>query len=196
MEYFKRFESTDSTMNEAKRYVLTNFNSESWNKRQPILFQAESQTQGRGQHGKSWSSPSGAGLYISLLSSMRIPEENLAAFEATQIVLESIKSVLKEQSFNDLKMFSIKPINDIYWNNKKLAGILIERFSHQGIEYNVIGIGINLYKTNYQLKEPNVAPPKAEPIALEEICGRPKTESCKNLILNKIYDNFQTQYFS
>ena len=114
MEYFKVFESLDSTMNEAKRYVLADFNNEGWDLKKPILFQAKSQTSGRGQHGKAWASPVGAGFYLSLLSSLRIPEENFAAYEATQIVLGAMKKTLQSLSINDFNMFSIKPINDIY----------------------------------------------------------------------------------
>ena len=183
-------------MNEAKRYVISDFNKEAWDTKKPILFQAQTQSNGRGQHGKAWASPAGAGLYISLLSSLRIPEESFAAYEATQIVLESLKRTLRECSYNDLNMFSIKPINDIYWNGKKLAGILIERFAHNDKSFNVIGIGLNLYKSSYQIKEGNVSAAKAEPVALEEICGKEKTELFEKKIIGNIYSDFEKKYFS
>ncbi len=196
MEFIKKYQSLDSTMNEAKRYVISDFNKEAWDTKKPVLFQAQTQSNGRGQHGKSWASPTGAGLYISLLSSLRIPEENFAAYEATQIVLESMKRTLKECSYSDFNMFSIKPINDIYWNGKKLAGILIERFAHNNKSFNVIGVGLNLFKSSYQIKEENISIAKAEPVALEEICGKEKTDIFEKNIVENIYADFENKYFS
>lgn len=196
MEFIKKYLSLDSTMNEAKRYVLSDFNEELWDTEKPILFQAQTQTNGRGQYGKVWASPAGAGLYLSLLSSLRIPEENFAAYEATQIVLDSLKRRLRECSYKDFNMFSIKPINDIYWNGKKLAGILIERFTHNEKNFNVVGIGLNLFKSAYKVKEGNVSAAKAEPVALEEICGKEKTELFAKKIIESLYSDFEKKYFS
>jgi len=56
-----------------------------------------------------------------------------------------IKSIEAECQLYDLK---IKWPNDVYFKTKKLAGILMENNIHKGVQYVVIGVGVN-----YQLDE-------------------------------------------
>ena len=53
-----------------------------------------------------------------------------------------IKSIEKECDLNGLK---IKWPNDIYFEDKKLAGILMENNHYKGIQYVLIGVGINFH---------------------------------------------------
>ena len=80
--------------------------------------------------------------------------------------METINEVYKIQC-------SIKPINDIYYKDKKLGGILIEsRLQDKGISYLISGVGINIKKTNHELDRDIV-----QPISLEEIISDVETRS-------------------
>ena len=103
---------------------------------------AARQSAGRGRMGRSFYSPEGSGLYLSLLVRPRLSAEDcllltpLAAVAACRAIEAS-----------GCPRVDIKWVNDIYQNEKKGAGILVEgSFSPDGgVKYAVIGIGINLF---------------------------------------------------
>lgn len=104
------------------------------------LVLAEHQTAGRGRLGKSFFSPQGAGLYMSLLlkpKALYPLKITVAAAVAVCRVLERYASTPPE----------IKWVNDVYLDGKKAVGILTEAFmdleSFQS-QTVVLGIGINL----------------------------------------------------
>lgn len=190
-------------MNEAKRLIKE---SSEYKSGSIICISADSQSQGRGQHGKSWASPRGAGLYLSLVSDLRIPAEN-SSILATELCIRSLKEGLKRVLQQSLKEstentamspfpeFKLKPLNDIYVNNCKLAGILLERFVFKDTEYHTVGIGINLYKSSYQLKESSLDIPKAMPISLEEITSINITQNLAKSLLNDLSENFSKYFY-
>lgn len=102
---------------------------------------AEAQTQGRGRRGKQWISPFGTNLYISLY--WRLEEGLGRAMGLSLAVGLAIARVLREQL--DIEHVAVKWPNDVYINNQKVAGILIDIDSlDDGSARCVIGIGINL----------------------------------------------------
>lgn len=138
---------------------------------------AEYQTKGRGQISNSWYSSKGDNLLFSLLI---YPEEIVAneQFIISQITSLAIKNTL-DQFTDDIR---IKWPNDIYWREKKIAGILIEndlRGNH--IEHSIIGIGININQQIFPPELPN-------PVSLRQIIG---SESDKDNIL----DIFMREFF-
>lgn len=190
-------------MNEAKRLIKE---SSEYKSGSIICISADFQSQGRGQHGKSWASPCGAGLYLSLVSDLKIPAEN-SSILATEICIRSLEEGLKRVSQQSLKEstekavmetspeFKLKPLNDIYVNNCKLAGILLERFFFKDTEYHTVGIGINLYKSSYQLKESSLEIPKAMPISLEEITSINTSQNLAKSLLNDLSMNFAKYFY-
>jgi BirA family biotin operon repressor/biotin-[acetyl-CoA-carboxylase] ligase len=190
-------------MNEAKRLIKE---SSEYKSGSIICISADFQSQGRGQHGKSWASPRGAGLYLSLVSDLKIPAEN-SSILATELCIRSLEEGLKrvsQQSFKESTEntamypspeFKLKPLNDIYVNNCKLAGILLERFVFKDTEYHTAGIGINLYRSSYQLKESSLEIPKAMPISLEEIIGINATQDLVKSLLNDLSENFSKYFY-
>ena len=204
---FKHYDSLDSTMDEAKRLVRTDFIGTALTKKRSLVcISAEHQEKGRGQHGKAWASPKSAGLYFSLLSNRSISpvrdessiDENhhAPAVRATQLCISVLESFLRKYCGLPAAQFSLKPLNDIYYEGAKLAGILIEKFTFNNEEYHVVGIGINLFKSTYALKESLVAAPKAEPISLEEIYGLEAATRLKSDFLNEISIAFLGSFFS
>ncbi len=98
---------------------------------------ADRQTAGRGRLGRQFFSPSGTGMYISVLLRFPadVPPEGLTAEAAVAAAL-AIEKVTGVET-------AIKWINDLYKNGKKVAGILCESgMSTEGL-YVVIGIGVN-----------------------------------------------------
>lgn len=103
----------------------------------PGLFLTSEQTRGRGRGDKSWSSSKGS-LTFSLLVRRSIPIESANGGLVALVVADAICETIKETC----GMYSaIKWPNDIYLNDRKLAGILIESV---GTTMLVIGCGLNV----------------------------------------------------
>ena len=105
---------------------------------------SDCQTKGRGRYARNFFSPSGGGLYMSIVLRPEVlPFENpttITAFAAVS-VCEAIESVSK-------KVPQIKWVNDIFIDGKKVCGILTEAvtdFESGGLDWVVLGIGINVY---------------------------------------------------
>lgn len=113
---------------------------------------ADSQQQGRGRQGKSWESETGKNLLLSLLLYPRIPPS--LQFHVCRQVSLGIAKWIKETF--DIEQVFIKWPNDIYIENKKLVGILIEHFLlGDSIHYSIAGIGININQTSFSASLPN-----------------------------------------
>lgn len=102
------------------------------------LVLARHQTGGRGRLGRSFFSPDGCGIYMSLL--LRISGDvSLITSAAAVAVAEAIEKICAVRT-------DIKWINDVYIDGKKACGILCESVfgNSNKPEYTVVGIGINL----------------------------------------------------
>lgn len=104
---------------------------------------SDCQTKGRGRYARNFFSPSGGGLYMSIVLRPEVlPFENpttVTAFAAVS-VCEAIESISK-------KVPQIKWVNDIFIDGKKACGILTEAvtdFESGGLDWIVTGIGINV----------------------------------------------------
>ncbi|TJX13884.1 biotin--[acetyl-CoA-carboxylase] ligase [Tissierella creatinini] len=103
---------------------------------------AEEQTQGRGRYGKSFFSPSGSGIYMSI-----IIKPNLNLEDPQLITIYTAVSVCRAIEKLTVLSPKIKWVNDIFLNKKKICGILTEAtsdFESRTIESIIIGIGINI----------------------------------------------------
>ena len=105
---------------------------------------SDGQTMGRGRYSRNFFSPSGGGLYMSIILRPEILHfENptsVTAFAAVS-VCQAIESISKKSP-------KIKWVNDIFIDGKKVCGILTEAvtdFESGGLEWVVLGIGINVY---------------------------------------------------
>ena len=106
----------------------------------PLLCLAEEQTSGRGRQGRSWYSPPGANLYWSLL--WRFPQT-----PAELLGLSALTAIGAAQALRQLGAIeaSLKWPNDILWDGRKLAGILLESSSASAHTSIVAGIGLNVF---------------------------------------------------
>ncbi len=124
-----------------------------------FLMIAEAQTGGRGRLGRSFFSPEGTGIYMSLLLRPSVSPEEVTLITPAAAV--AVCKALEKITSNALKP-QIKWVNDIYLNGKKVCGILTEgSFKNSNeTDYAVLGLGINFYE-----------PKKGFPQELSNIAG-------------------------
>jgi len=101
---------------------------------------AEYQAQGRGRRGRQWLSPFGSNLYLSMYWKL---EAGMAASLGLSLVVGvAIVEALESIGIHGIKL---KWPNDLYYQDKKLAGILVEMNGQAGGAANlVIGMGMNI----------------------------------------------------
>ena len=127
------YEETGSTNDDIKKMA----NESALN---GTLVVADRQTAGRGRRGRSWISPKGEAVYMSLLLRPKCMPNQAAALTLVMAlaVTEAIEELEPGKS-------GIKWPNDIVMNGKKVCGILTEMGLEQNaIDYVVIGVGINV----------------------------------------------------
>jgi BirA family biotin operon repressor/biotin-[acetyl-CoA-carboxylase] ligase len=101
---------------------------------------AERQTEGRGRKGRSWFSPAGGGIYISMILRPTMPPN-----EAPGITLMTGIAAAEALSSVTTLDARIKWPNDILVHGKKIAGILTEISTEMDrIDYVVVGLGLNV----------------------------------------------------
>ena len=128
------YRSIDSTNKEAKRLILDNLEH-------TAVVVSDHQTAGLGRNGKSFFSPSGSGLYLSMVLKPKI--EPTVALRVTSAAAVATCRAIEEATSIKAK---IKWVNDIYIDKLKVAGILTEGisgFESRRIESIVVGIGLN-----------------------------------------------------
>lgn len=116
---------------------------------------ADRQSSGRGRLGRSFFSPAGSGIYMSVLHKPSFDAEK-ATLVTTAVSVAVCRAIEKVSGKKPL----IKWVNDLYLDGKKICGILTEaiRGAVSGkIEYIVIGIGINCAKSEFPDDIKNIA---------------------------------------
>lgn len=145
------------------------------------LFVTESQNAGRGRRGRSWESPAGESIYMSLLLRPELPP--VKAPMLTLVMALAVARAIREETGAEAL---IKWPNDIVVDGKKLCGILTEMSTEMTyINYVVIGVGINVNQNQFseELKE------RATSLKLEE--GRAFRRSA---IIASVLEWFETYY--
>ena len=144
--YIKATHSTNTLLKE----LLANGE---WPEGERFLYTAF-QTAGRGQAGNGWESEEGKNLLCSILLP---PKKEL--FDLNVLTAVAVQRLLGEG-------FTIKWPNDIYYGDKKVAGILIENaIIGNEIKYSIAGIGLNVNQTTFLSSAPN-------PVSLKQISGK------------------------
>ena len=149
------FDTLDSTNSEARRRVAAGEPA-------PFVVVAEGQTEGRGRRGRSFFSPQGAGLYITVALSAGLAVEE--ALGVTAYAAVCVTDALLRLTGRDAR---IKWVNDLYWENRKVCGILTEAVTDlEGgtVDTLLVGIGLNLR-------------PAEPPAAWREVIGNLRCEA-------------------
>ena len=144
------------------------------------VVEADFQTGGRGQQDNHWESERGKNLTFSLVCHPTF----LQAVD--QFVLSQAIAVAVWRTLSDFtEGISIKWPNDIYWNDKKICGTLIEcNLAGSTIKDCIIGTGINVNQTVFTSDAPN-------PVSLAQIIGFTLN---RQHILDSIIQQFKELY--
>ena len=115
----------------------------------PTVLLARKQTGGRGRLGRSFHSPDGTSLYMSVLLAPTLPPaESLCLTNAAAAACAESADAIRQAAGIPLKnKIGIKWVNDLYLDGKKVCGILAEAAltpAMDALSWAVIGIGINL----------------------------------------------------
>ena len=116
------------------------------------VVMAREQTAGRGQRGNSWEAEPGCNITLSLL----LRPEGL--HPARQFVISQAVSLAIADMVSHFVAapVSIKWPNDIYVDNRKICGILIENtITGTSIDRTIVGIGLNVNQTEFRSDAPN-----------------------------------------
>ncbi|MER3497574.1 MAG: biotin--[acetyl-CoA-carboxylase] ligase [Chitinophagaceae bacterium] len=153
---FIELQSTDSTNNYALAQIHAGL------AQNLDAYFALEQTAGRGQRGKLWTSEPGKNIQLSLvLKQPALPLAN--QFIMSAAVASAVHHFLSAYAGEDCR---IKWPNDIYWNDRKAGGILIENMiKGQDWQWCVVGVGININQTEFPPELPN-------PVSLKQITGK------------------------
>lgn len=142
----------------------------------PIAVWADFQTAGKGQGSNTWESERGKNLLFSILFHPNCVPAN-RQFSISMAISMAVINALSQQIGN----LSVKWPNDIYWQNAKIGGILIEnRLQGQMIKDSIIGVGINVNQREFHSDAPN-------PVSLWQIHGH---ETDREQLLHDILDRF------
>jgi len=138
------YNSTSSTNNKAKDFAL---NGEP----EGTLVVANEQTAGRGRFDRRWFTPKGSGLAVSFilrskLSNPEISQMPLLGGLATAHAIEQLYNISPK----------LKWPNDIWVEQKKIAGILVETSYTENLpEWQILGIGVNVNSAPLEVTNPS-----------------------------------------
>jgi BirA family biotin operon repressor/biotin-[acetyl-CoA-carboxylase] ligase len=109
------------------------------------LVVADHQTEGRGTHGRTWSSPAGQDLYFSFIARPKMPIERLPTMAlAVGLGLARAVAALVHAGVVDAGRVRLKWPNDVLVDGHKCAGILVEtRATNDGVDGVIVGVGLN-----------------------------------------------------
>ena len=149
---------------------------------------AESQTAGRGRMGRSFYSELGSGIYLTILIKSGINVENV-------VLITTAASVAVSRAIEDATGIKtgIKWVNDLYFNSKKVCGILAEGITDAAsgkIIGVAVGVGINCGKADFPAELKDIAGTLGENIdknklaadVIANLCQIPEMISDKSFI--------------
>lgn len=133
-----RYDSVSST-NDVARDLATSGAPEG------LCVVAREQTAGRGRQGRLWSSPSGEGLYLSL-----VLRPQIKAADSAILTLAAAVGVAETFKLDFEVPADIKWPNDVLASGRKICGILVESaIQNDQLQYAVMGIGVNIAQGSF-----------------------------------------------
>ena len=142
------------------------------------IIVTHNQTAGKGQRGNSWESETGKNITCSaLLFPSFLPAQRYF------LLSEAVSLGVKETLDTYIDGVTVKWPNDIYHNERKIAGILIENeLMGNVLKMSIVGIGVNINQEHFLSDAPN-------PVSLKQITGHDYNSETilKELIKNILY---------
>ena len=119
------------------------------------------QTSGKGRRGKVWQTQKGKNIILSIiLETESLSNRQFSLNMAVAVACYDLFSTYAGENT------SIKWPNDIFWNDRKAGGILIENIIGKTWQWSVIGIGMNINQTEFSIKDSFL------PVSLKQITGK------------------------
>ena len=174
--YVERVDSTNSYL---RRQIESGFKSDGM-----VVVYTDDQYAGRGQKGNSWESEPYQNLSFSILihPTFIVASRQFILSEAMAL---SIVRVLNRLCVSSQEQFTVKWPNDIYFNDQKVCGTLIEcNLQGKLISDCIIGTGLNVNQQVFVSDAPN-------PVSLYQIFGR---EFDRMELLDSILKEFEKIY--
>lgn len=173
--FFKILDKVDSTNNYAIATVHAGMATHG------MAWFAKEQTAGKGQRGKEWVSNRSKNIILSIAV---VP---LGLLASQQFYLSATVALGCYDFFSKYasRATAIKWPNDLYWNDRKAGGILIENvFKGKNWNWAVIGIGININETQFSANTINA-------VSLKQITGK---EYEIIALAKELYENIMQRY--
>ena len=168
------FDTVGSTNTEAKRLAEEGHENGTY-------VVADQQEAGRGRRGRTWQSPAGTNIYMTLLLKPEINPNH-----ASMITLVSALAVAKGITRVTGSLAGIKWPNDIVMNGKKVCGILTEMSAQfDYVNHIVVGIGINVHSKEF----PEEIAPMATSLDLETGAALNRAE-----LVEAVWEAFEEYY--
>ena len=154
---FVELQSVDSTNNYARQLIHAGMAQTGM-----TIFTHE-QIAGKGQRGKVWASQKDVNIALSIVITPN-PLKVTQQFQLSACVAVALHHFFVKHAGDDSK---IKWPNDLYWQDRKAGGILIESIVGSGGNWDwaICGIGININQTSFSPDLPN-------PVSLKQITGK------------------------
>ena len=145
------------------------------------VYITDCQTAGRGQRGNSWEARPGLNLTFSILLRPH------TIYPAGAFAVSMLTSLSIADALSDLlngRDVLIKWPNDIYVDDLKLCGILIENSLTSRIERSIVGIGINVNQRTFVSDAPN-------PVSMATIAGHDfSLDNVLDTVISRILSDF------
>ena len=145
-----------------------------------VVAVADFQTAGKGQGSHTWESEAGKNLLFSIKVHPRwvpVRQQFLLSMAGAIAIKEALETYVDG--------ITLKWPNDVYWNDKKISGTLIETsIDSKGIKTCIFGIGINVNQEAFHSDAAN-------PVSLRQILGH---EVDKDELLQKVIGGFRRYY--
>lgn len=174
-------DETDSTNLRVREVAQANRAAIEQAKALAVVLTTDFQTAGRGQGTNTWESERGKNLLFSILvhpSMVPVQSQFLLSMMGALALKEALDTYVAEG-------ITLKWPNDIYWNDKKISGTLIETsLSARHIKDCVFGVGLNVNQASFSDALPN-------PVSLNQIVGH---EVDRGELLEKILSSFVKYY--
>lgn len=169
---------------------------------------AEYQSAGRGQTGNSWESEKGKNLLFSILVQPKtLPATHVfllseaIALSIREVIADALRSAsphlpppLQGGLGGGAFSVTVKWPNDIYVDDRKIAGILIENeLCGHNVGRSIIGCGVNINQTEFQFPSLSPQPQAPTPVSLHQLIGH---DCDRRAILNHILEAFRRRYES
>jgi BirA family biotin operon repressor/biotin-[acetyl-CoA-carboxylase] ligase len=168
-----------------------------------MTFFAHEQVAGKGQRNKTWLSEKRSNLILSIVVQPHFLSVS-KQFYLSACVAVAVHELFSQYAGNDTK---IKWPNDLYWQDKKAGGILIENIirnidpGNAQWEWAIAGIGININQTSFpsELQNPvslkQITGKKFDPVSLgKELCK--KLDKYYQQLMNEDFENIYAHYIS